>query len=42
MKRKDGKMIYIRKSSRAELFHEKIYDALRLPYQPGKKVKTIL
>ena len=42
MKRKDGKMIYIRKSSRAELFHKKIYDALGLPYQPGKKVKTIL
>ena len=42
MKRKDGKMIYIRKSSRAELFHKKIYDVLKLPYQPGKKVKTIL
>jgi len=42
MKRKDGKMIHIRKSSRAELFHEKIYDALKLPHQPGKTVKTIL
>ncbi len=42
MKTKDGKMIHIRKSSRAELFHKKIYDALKLPYQPGKMVKTIL
>jgi len=42
MKRKDGKMIHIRKSSRAELFHKKIYDALKLPHQPGKIVKTIL
>lgn len=42
MKRKDGKMIHIRKSSRAELFHKEIYDALDLGYQPGKKVKTIL
>jgi transposase len=42
MKREDGKMIHIRKSSRAELFHKKIYDALKLPYQPGKIVKTIL
>ncbi|MBC8357397.1 MAG: IS1634 family transposase [Candidatus Aminicenantes bacterium] len=42
MKRKDGKMIHIRKSSLAELFHKKIYDALNLRYQPGKTVKTIL
>lgn len=42
MKRKDGKMIHIRKSSRAELFHRKIYDALNLRYQPGKTVKTVL
>jgi len=42
MKTKDGKMIHIRKSSRAELFHKKIYDALNIPYQPGKMVKTIL
>jgi len=42
MKRKDSKMIHIRKSSRAELFHKEIYDALNLRYQPGKIVKTIL
>lgn len=42
MKRKDGKVIWIRKSSRAELFHKEIYDALNLPYQPGKTVKSIL
>ena len=42
MKRKDGKMIHIRKSSLAELFHKKIYDVLNLRYQPGKTVKTIL
>lgn len=42
MKRKDGKMIHIRKSSRAELFHKKIYDALNISYQPGNIIKTIL
>ena len=42
MKAKDGKMIHIRKSSRAELSHKTIYDALSLPHQPGKIVKTIL
>ena len=42
MKAKDGKMIHIRKSSRAELSHKTICDALNLPNQPGKTVKTIL
>lgn len=42
MKRKDGKMIHIRKSLRPEFFHKKIYDALNLPYQPGKTAKVIL
>lgn len=42
MKRKDGKMIHIRKSCRPELFHKEIYDALNLPCQPGKTIKTIL
>ncbi|MFQ6092583.1 MAG: hypothetical protein ACE5OR_07875, partial [bacterium] len=34
MKRKDGKVIHIRKSCQAEVFHKEIYDALNLPYQP--------
>ena len=42
MKRRDGKMIYIRKSCRPELFHKEIYAALNLPSQPGKTIKTIL
>jgi transposase len=42
MKRQDGKMIHIRKSSKAEAPHQAIYDALDLSYQPGKTVKTIL
>ncbi|MBI5749677.1 MAG: IS1634 family transposase [Nitrospinae bacterium] len=42
MKRKDSKTIHIRKSCKAELFHKKIYDALNLPHQPGKIIKTIL
>jgi transposase len=42
MKREDGKMIHIRKSSKAEAPHQAIYDALDLSYQPGKTVKTIL
>jgi transposase len=42
MKRKDGKIIHIRKSSKAEPPHQAIYDALSLPCQPGTIVKTIL
>jgi len=41
MKRKDGRVIYIRNSSKAESSHQVVYDALNLPYQPGKIVKTI-
>jgi len=42
MKRQDGKIIRIRKSSKAEPSHQEIYDALNLNHQPGKTVKTIL
>lgn len=42
MKRQDGKVIRIRKSSKAEPAHHVIYDALNLAYQPGRRVKTIL
>jgi len=42
MKRDDGKMIHIRKSTRPEPFHVQIYDALNLPHRPGKTIKTVL
>jgi len=42
MKRKDKKVIKIRKSSKTEPAHEVIYDALGLSYRPGRTVKTIL
>jgi len=42
MKRKDGTVIRIRKSSKAEPSHQLIYDALNVAYQPGRIVKTIL
>jgi len=42
MKRDDGKVIHIRKSSRPEPFHLQIYNALRLPARPGRTIKTIL
>jgi len=42
MKRKDNKVVHIRKSSKAKPSHQVIYDALNLSYQPGKIVKTIL
>jgi len=42
MKRDDGKMIHIRKSTRPEPFHIQIYDALNLPHRPGKTIKTVL
>ena len=42
MKRKDNKVVHIRKSSKAEPSHQVIYDALSLSYQPGRIVKTVL
>jgi transposase len=42
IKRDDGKMIHIRKSSRPELSHIRIYDALNIPHRAGKTIKTIL
>ena len=42
MKRDDGKMIHIRKSTRPEPSHRLIYDALQLSHRPGKTVKTII
>jgi len=42
MKREDGKVIRIRKSTKAEPSHQVIYDALNVPYQPGRIVKTIV
>ena len=42
MKRDDGKMIHLRKSSSPEASHKRIYDALHLPHRPGKTVKTVL
>ncbi|MEW6618451.1 MAG: hypothetical protein AB1422_03730 [bacterium] len=40
LKRKDGQLMQIRKSSKAELSHQEIYNALELPYQLGKTVKS--
>lgn len=42
MKRKDNKVVYIRRSTKAEPPHQVIYDALDLPHQPGRTVKTVL
>lgn len=42
MKRDDGKVIHIRKSTRPELSHTTIYDALHLSHRPGTTVKSIL
>ncbi|OQC58140.1 MAG: Transposase DDE domain protein [Bacteroidetes bacterium ADurb.Bin012] len=42
MKRSDGKMIYVRKTSKPEDCHIRIYNALGLPHRPGKVTKTIL
>ncbi|MBW1857032.1 MAG: IS1634 family transposase, partial [Deltaproteobacteria bacterium] len=42
MKREDGRVVHIRKSSRAESNHKEIYDALDLPQQPGKTLKAII
>jgi transposase len=42
MKRKDGKLIHTRKFYRAEMGHKEIYDALGLPHQAGKTIRSIL
>ena len=42
MKRDDGKVIHIRKSTRPEPFHRQVYDALHLSHRPGKTMKTII
>ena len=38
----DGKVVHIRKSSKAESNHKEIYDALGLPQQLGKTLKAII
>ena len=42
LKREDGKVVHIRKSSRAESDHKWIYDALGVPHQVGKTLKTTM
>jgi len=42
MKKDDGRVIHIRKSTRPEPVHTRIYDALNLSCRPGKTIKTIL
>ncbi|RLG29280.1 IS1634 family transposase [Methanosarcinales archaeon] len=42
VKREDGKVIHIRKSSRPEPNHKEIYDALGFPSQVGKTLKAIM
>jgi len=42
LKREDGKVVHIRKSSRAESNHKEIYDALDLSHRPGKIMKAII
>jgi transposase len=42
MKRDDGRVIHIRKSSSPEHSHKRIYDALHLSHYPGKTMKAIL
>jgi len=42
LKREDGRVVHIRKSSRPELNHKEIYDAIGLPHQVGKTLKVII
>ena len=42
MKRDDGNMIHIRKSSRPEPFPVQIYDVLNLSHRPGQTIRTVL
>lgn len=40
MKKKDGNIVHIRKSTKPELRQQKIYTALELPSHPGQTIKT--
>jgi hypothetical protein len=40
MKRADGQTIHIRKTTRAESRHQRIYDALGISDRPGKTEKN--
>jgi len=42
MRRSDGRMLYVRKTAKAEECHQRIYDALGLSPRPGKISKTIV
>lgn len=42
LKREDGKVVHIRKSSRVEPAHKRIYDALGIDHRVGKILKTTL
>ncbi|MBI4752921.1 IS1634 family transposase [Candidatus Desantisbacteria bacterium] len=42
MKMKDGKMLYIRKSTKSTPFQKEIYSALNLSLKPGETIKTYL
>jgi transposase len=42
MKTKDNRVVYMRRSTKAEPTHQVIYDALDLPHQPGRTVKTVV
>ncbi|MES9857147.1 MAG: hypothetical protein ABW166_11145 [Sedimenticola sp.] len=42
LKRKDGKTVHIRKTSRAEPHQKVIYDALGITPQPGRTQKTFI
>jgi hypothetical protein len=42
LKREDGKVVHIRKPSRVEPAHKKIYDALGIDHRVGKILKTTL
>jgi Transposase DDE domain len=42
LKREDGRVVHLRKSSRAELNHKEIYDALGLSHKLGKTTKAII
>jgi transposase len=42
LKQEDGKVVHIRKSSRAEPAHKRIYDALGITHRVGKILKATL
>jgi transposase len=42
MRLKSGEQLHVRTSTQPEPFHRKIYQALKIPHHPGRRIRTII